>query len=230
MKRLLLAGLLALGASAASAQASLSNNPQAASARVQNFRSNGAENSGFGIKGGVNLCDALGDGASKMYKDPGWLTQYHFGAYAQIGITNTFSIQPEVLYQRKGFKGTEVLASGSTEAEEKSIKLSYLSVPLLFVFNPFDNLAIQIGPQASYLLNVRDGGSSTVDADAYHYKQLDLGVVGGLEAKFEFLRVGARYDYSVTDLRDEGQFQDGVRQAYKDINNGVFQIYLGVGL
>ncbi len=233
MKKFLLAVAFVLSGTVASfAQGSLSNNPQSA----PRFRSNGSENSGFGVKGGVNLASALGDGADKMYKDINSVTQYHFGAYAQIGVTNRFSIQPELLYQRKGFKvkGEESFAAGSTTAtvgDEKSIKLSYLSVPVLFVFNVFENVALQVGPQASYLLNLRDG-SESLSPNAYRYKSFDVGVVGGVEAKLEFLRLGARYDYSLTDLRNSGKFtvSDISYEAQSDIRNGVFQVYVGVGL
>jgi Outer membrane protein beta-barrel domain len=236
MKKLLLAAFILLNGSMASiAQSTLSNNPQSA----PRFRSNGSENSGFGLKGGINLSDAVGAGTNKMYESVDWITQYHFGAYAQIGITNRFSIQPELMYQRKGFEVKGETASTTVDGVtttvkegDKTIKLSYLSVPVLFVFNVFDNVAIQVGPQASYLLNVRDGGSETVSPEAYHYKSFDVGVVGGVEAKLEFLRFGARYDYSLTDLRDKGDFSISsvTRQAQSDIRNGVFQVYVGVGL
>lgn len=239
MKNLLFVSLLLLaGPITAFAQPSLSNNPQAA----PRFRSNGAENSGFGIKGGVNFNAIQGDGTKKVYNDLKGLTQYHAGIYAQIGISNWFSIQPEALYQRKGFSGAEILTlrnqdntADSTSTEGKTtVKLNYVSVPLLLVFNVFENVAIQVGPQVSYLFNLRNG-SKAVSSATYKYNSVDVGVVGGVEAKLEFLRLGARYDYSVTDLRKGGTFtinnaSNVTRRAESDIRNGVFQVYLGVGL
>lgn len=228
--------LLFTGPLTAWAQSRLNNNPQSG----PRFRSNGAENSGIGLKGGVNFNSIQGDGIKKMYSDANRITQYHFGAYAQIGISNWFSIQPELLYQRKGFKTTgETQINFTNRADSlvsgKTTKLSYLSLPVLLVFNVFDKVAIQVGPQISYLLNIHDG-TKTIDASKYKYNSLDLGVVGGVEAKIEFLRVGARYDYSLTDLRKGGTFDLTVdnnqvrRQAEADIRNGVFQVYVGVGL
>lgn len=219
MKNLVLAAaLLVAGPLATFAQSSLSNNPQSS----PRFRSNGAENSGFGVKGGVNFNSLQGDGAKKMYSGGvEGLTQYHVGAYAQIGVSNRFSIQPELLYQRKGYKATDSV----------TVKLSYLSLPVLMVVNVFDNVAIQIGPQVSYLLNLHEG-AKTYDASGRNYNSVDVGVVGGIEAKIEFLRIGARYDYSISDLRKDGSFRDGtvVRQTVADVRNGAFQVYLGVGL
>ncbi len=210
---------------AAHAQASLSNSPQAAAAR--NFRSNGAENSGFGIKGGVNINNIVGDGASK-YEGRESFVSFHAGVYAQIGISNRFSVQPEVLYQRRGFKSTSLSAAGS---EAQSVKLNYVSVPFLLTFNVFDNVALQVGPQASYLFSINQGGEQ-IAADTYRYNSFDYGAVGGIEAKLEFFRIGARYDYSLRDLRKTGDFSlNGITQKVEgDIRNGSFQVYLGVGL
>ncbi len=246
MKKLLFASLLLLSAPiVVVAQKSLSNNPQSS----PRFRSNGAENSGVGFKAGVNFNAIQGDGIKKMYGDSyDRLTQYHFGAYAQIGVTNWFSVQPEVIYQRKGFTATEKIITSqgipnhlgtgdstisSTEGK-KTVKLSYLSVPVLLVFNVLQNVAIHIGPQFSYLLNVRNGDKSVVTS-TYKYNSVDIGLIGGVEAKFEFLRIGARYDYSLLDLRKGGTYTvpsapTVTRQAEADIRNGVFQLYLGAGL
>lgn len=228
MKRLFYAALLLVAAPlAAWAQPNLSNNPQAA----PRFRSNGAENSGFGVKGGVNFNSIQGDGLSKMYSGSvDGLTQYHVGAYAQIGISNRLSVQPELLYMRKGFKATEMLPDG-TSSSKATTRLSYLSVPVILAINVFDNVAIHLGPQVSYLLNVHDS-SKKVDSEAYNYNSLDVGAVGGLEAKIEFLRIGARYDYSLTDLREGKDFQiaNVTRKAEADIRNGSIQVYVGVGL
>lgn len=231
MKKLFLASLFVLaGTSNCLAQAQLRNNPQSAS--QTRFRANSSENSGFGIKGGVNLASINGDGVGKRFKDQKGLLQYHFGIYAQIGVTNWFSIQAEALYQRKGYKAKETLLrrNGTDSTSfDNTVKLSYVSAPVLFVFNPVSNIAIQVGPQFSYLLNVREGDDQ-VDAETYNYKVFDLGLVGGVEAKLEFLRIGARYDYSLSDLRTEGNFQNATRRAEKDIRTGTFQVYLGVGL
>lgn len=251
MKHLLFAAFLLLAAPVTVvAQASLSNKPHSSSPR---FRSNGADNSGVGVKGGLNFNSVQGDGLKKLYNGKiDGLMQYHFGAYAQIGVNNWFSIQPELLYQRKGFKAagdsSKIIyrnrantadSASMTEinSDQRTIKLSYLSVPILLVFNVFNHIAIQVGPQFSYLTNVRNNGKTLV-ASAYNYKAVDIGLIGGIEAKIEFLRIGARYDYSLTDLRKAGAYTITntsartvtQRRAQSDIRNGVFQVYLGVGL
>lgn len=171
----------------------------------------------------------MGDGASK-YPNRETFVSFHAGVYAQIGISNRFSIQPEVLYQRRGFKSTS-LSLNSAGNEIQSVKLNYVSVPFLLTFNVFDNVALQVGPQASYLFSINQGGEQ-IAADTYRYNSFDYGAVGGIEAKLEFLRMGVRYDYSLRNLRNTGEFSiKGVTEKVEgDIRNGSFQVYVGVGL
>jgi hypothetical protein len=227
MKKHLIASLLLLASPLVASAQSAPSGPKP----IPSFRSNGAENAGFGIKGGVNFNSLQGDGVKKLYAGTSSLTQFHVGAYAQFGVSNWFSIQPELLYQRKGFKSSGEILPDSSKLPGSTTRLNYVSLPLLFVFNVFDNLAIQVGPQASYLFGVRNG-SESLEASTYNYNTFDIGAVGGIEAKLEFLRFGARYDYSLTDLRKAGNFSvsNVSRRAEADIRSGVFQVYLGLGL
>jgi hypothetical protein len=233
MKNFFLAAFLLLaGPLTALAQPALSNTPQP----IPHFRSNGAENSGLGIKGGVNLSSLQGVGVKKMYDDVKLVTQFNVGVYAQFGVSNRFSIQPELLFQNKGFKSTgDILRNRANTSDSigagSTTKLSYISLPLMLVFNVFDNVAIQVGPQASYLVNVRNG-SQTIEVSTYKFNTIDVGIAAGVEAKMEFLRFGARYDYSLTDLRTKGDFSINniSRRTETDIRSGVFQVYLGLGL
>ena len=236
MKKLLLASFLLLAAPVvAVAQKSLRNKP----ASSPRFRSNGSDNSGVGVKGGANFVSIKGNGLDKMYSGAKGLTLFHFGAYAQIGITNRFSVQPELLYQRKGFSGSEIFRNRANTADstgnKSTIKTSYLTVPILLVFNVIEHVSIQAGPQFSYLLNVHPAGR-TIDASSSNYNSVDVGLVGGIEGKFEFLRIGVRYDYSLSDLRKAGSFPVPktipvvTQNAQADIKYSAFQVYLGVGL
>jgi hypothetical protein len=174
--------------------------------------SNAPNNSGFGIKGGLNYSDVRdADGVADIKSK----TSYHVGAFAQFSITDWFSLQPEILYSRKGYDSTDVTR-----------KLDYFDVPLLFVFNPLDNVSFHVGPQASLLMTVKEEDKEINKADSYN--SLDYGLVGGVEARLSIFRVGARYNLGMHEI-----YQDTYRQisrnVNKDIKNGAFQVYVGVG-
>jgi hypothetical protein len=167
-------------------------------------------NSGFGIKAGFNYADVRGRHSLNNAKSR---KTYHVGAYSQFSITNRFSVQPEVIYSRKGFEGDPVH------------KFDYIDVPLLFVYNFFDNVGIHVGPQASLLMTVKEGDSEI--NKAADFQSLDYGLVGGIEAKFLIFRTGARYNLGMREIYKDNFMRNG--QAANDVRNGVFQVYVGVG-
>ena len=64
------------------------------------------DNTGFGLRGGINLADVNGNPGtyfSSPFTSPERIVSFHTGAYAQFSITHNFSVQPEVLFSRKGF-------------------------------------------------------------------------------------------------------------------------------
>ena len=174
--------------------------------------SNAPENSGFGIKGGLNFTDVR-DTDGGVNFDP--KTSYHVGAFAQFSITDWFSLQPEVIFSRKGYDSTDVTR-----------RLDYFDVPLLFVFNPLDNVSLHVGPQASLLMTVKDGEREVNKEDSYN--SLDYGLVGGVEARLSFFRFGARYNLGLNEIYQD-TYREVARNVNKDIKNGAFQVYVGVG-
>jgi hypothetical protein len=180
-----------------------------------------SRNNGFGIKGGFNLADIRG-GNRDSYKDQlSNLKTYHAGVYAQFGLNDKVSIQPEILFSRKGYDDQFDFGGGTLTTRET--RLDYIQVPVLFVYNFLDNVSVHVGPQASLLVRVKDGGvERSVSAAGMH--SLDYGVVGGLEARVGPARVGARYDLGLADI-----YKGSANRVYNDVKNGVFQVYVGVG-
>jgi hypothetical protein len=175
-----------------------------------------SRNNGFGIKGGFNLVDLRGSD-TENYKDLSNLKTYHAGVYAQFGFNDKFSIQPEVLFTRKGFDDRETNTSSTT----RETRLDYIQVPVVLVYNFLDNVSVHVGPQASLLVRVKDLGVEK-SIDGAGFNSLDYGVVGGLEARVGPARVGARYDLGLADIYENNN-------TFEDVKNGVFQVYVGIG-
>lgn len=53
-----------------------------------------AQNFSFGFKGGYNLAGIQGDNANGFQMRHG----FHLGAMGELALTNSFSIQPEIMY------------------------------------------------------------------------------------------------------------------------------------
>lgn len=109
---------------------------------------------GGGLKAGVNVANFTGDDSDGA--DP--RIGYHVGGYLTKSISETFSFQPELLINSVGTKTKEsgydpdILGDYSIEA---AVHLTYLSAPIMFIYNVSDRINLQAGPQLDYLMAAR---------------------------------------------------------------------------
>jgi hypothetical protein len=189
--------------------------------------SSDSRNNGFGVKAGFNLADLRG-GDKGAYQQLENLKSYHAGLYAQFGLNDKVSIQPEFLFTRKGFDAEEFdRTTGRPTGQQKQTRLDYLQVPVLFVYNFLDNVSLHVGPQASLLVKSKIAGEER-QISSVGLNSLEYGVVGGLEARVGPARVGARYDLGLSDIYNDPK--DAGAAAFDNVKNGVFQVYLGLGI
>jgi hypothetical protein len=171
-------------------------------------------NSGFGLKAGFNYANVRGTGASAI---PGGIQlkpSFHAGIFAQFRLSNRFSVQPELLYSRQGYR---VATPGTTPPSPtyEALKLDYINLPVLLVFNLSYRWSIHAGPQAGLLLTVREDDR---EAGQDAFRALDLGAAIGTEFRFGRFRVGARYNHGFHDIMINSP----------NVRNAVMQVYTGV--
>ncbi len=160
----------------------------------------------FGIKAGLNVSNITtdDDDVENLEAKVG----FQAGVMMKLNLSETFAIQPEALFVRKGSKYKYL------GADVKS-NLDYLDIPVLIVLKPFDiPLQIQFGPQFSYLLgtNVKYenglfGVNQTYEVEREDFEDFDLGYAVG---------VGLNLGNAVVDLR----FTQGLREYDKETQIG----------
>ncbi|PRY04625.1 outer membrane protein with beta-barrel domain [Pontibacter ummariensis] len=170
-----------------------------------------APNGGIGIKGGVSFANAYGSDKDK-WGDASGLTTFHAGIYAQFSFGEFFSLQPELLYSRKGF-----------ERNDSTFRFDYLEVPLLAVFSITNNFSVHLGPQAGIMVAANQGEKEVA---LEPYNTFDYGFAAGLEGYIGHFRLGTRYSMGLADLR---KLDKGGNSLNEDVKNGVIQVYLGIG-
>jgi hypothetical protein len=157
----------------------------------------------FGITGGVNVSELNVGGSEALnvvLRHLFW--QPVGGALLAIRATDTFTIQPEVLWSRKGTRME--LPNG-----EGKLTLTYIEVPVLARYEgPAESqnrLHIFVGPYGAYLLRARsrleiDNAvvSRSVDDDI---EQIDWGVVTGAGVQFgPAVVIDFRYAWGIQDV------------------------------
>lgn len=194
----------------------------------------------FGIKAGMNI--------ASLSKDEGLEDQkskigFNAGAFANIPVASSFSIQPEILYSGLGAKQTFKESVGNETNGYKtkdsySTNLNYLAVPVMFQYNFVPNFYIEAGPEFGFLLGGKTKGdnetttyvngtattatkSYSEDIDTEHLNKFNVGIGIGLGYYFtDNIGVTARYVAGVTDLaKDRPSNSDAIK-------NNVFQVGL----
>jgi hypothetical protein len=125
------------------------------------------------------------------------LTAIGFAIPVEIGISDMFSVQAELMYLQKGFKiSTNILGLATIDADQK---VNYLEIPLLAKLNLLAdaplNISILVGPSFGYAMSGKtfsntsiSGGvsqSSTEDVDFTDYNRFEIGAHAGINLGFK---------------------------------------------
>lgn len=178
---------------------------------VMAFGFTNAQQTRFGIKGGLNITSFAGGN----YYDSKSLVGFQVGGFAEIKIIERLSIQPEVLYSTQGAK----LEVGMTNFDSK---LDYINIPVLAKFYVTKQFTVEAGPQIGFLVSAKSNGNDAKDL----YKSADTGFNFGAGYNFtDNVSVNLRYTVGISNIEDYNI--DNVQQYYDSPKNSVLALTLG---
>lgn len=151
----------------------------------------------FGFNGGISL--NRGSFTPEEGLDRRFFGGFDGGFLAEFKACRWLMIQPEINYTINGVE----LNDGNSE---RSIKLQYITIPLLAKIKVVNGLSIVAGPQHGILLSAWNDPSGEVSSRIKEYfKFSDLVLVGGLEYKCRgHLFFAARYNHGMEQIVEEG--------------------------
>jgi len=152
----------------------------------------------FGPKLDVNYSNISGNGIKKSFS-PGW----QIGGFAEIVLTKSWSIQPELLYTWSRYKKgddfiTYYVNSGRSSAGT-NINLASVSVPLLLRYNVNKTLSFLAGPQYSYVVWEDE---SLLKSDHEAFKNYELSANAGVQVNIQNVGFYARFNKGLSDIND----------------------------
>ncbi len=132
-----------------------------AAVAVLSFTTVQAQNISFGAKAGANFASLNGDDADGL----DGRTSFQVGGVVNIGISELFAVQPEVVYSAQGY--TQDTAFG-----EVTGKLDYINIPVLADFTLAEGFSLQGGPQVG--INITDeadldGETASIGAESVDF-------------------------------------------------------------
>jgi|SRR5690554_128354 len=180
----------------------------------------------LGAKGGVNFATFNGDNLGDIKSRTG----FHIGGLVEIPVTEKFSVQPEILYSAQGAEYKDSGREGGVNySYEYKNKLDYISVPVMAKFYVIDGLAIEAGPQVSFLTSSKSEYEGTLgdvtvsgESDLEDVSKVDFSLGAGVSYRLPVgVFFGARYNFGLTNVNDGNNADDN------KINNRVFQLSAG---
>ncbi|KIQ14020.1 hypothetical protein RT99_23955 [Flavobacterium sp. MEB061] len=158
---------------------------------VMAFGFTNAQETRFGVKGGLNISTVVGGDVENTKS----LVGFHVGGFAEIHIVQRFFIQPELLFSTQG---TKVDGPFGVDGD---IKLNYLNIPVLAKYYIVDKkFSVEAGPQLGVLLSAKAEDEDIKDFT----RSVDFGF--NIGAGFNFtdnLSIGLRYTIGLSPLSDE---------------------------
>ncbi|WP_029033703.1 porin family protein [Salinimicrobium terrae] len=163
----------------------------------------------FGAKGGLNFASLSGDETEGL----DGVTSFHLGLLAEFPLTDKFSVQPEVLYSGLGASASE---------GDATLKLDYISVPVMLKYYVMNGLFLEAGPQISFNV-VAEAEEDGETGEVENIKSTDFGAGVGVGYELPMgLLFDARYVLGFSNIWD-GEL-DGSDFSQK---NNVIQLSVG---
>jgi hypothetical protein len=128
----------------------------------------------FAVLGGVNLQNLNGKDMTGKKLENDMLLGYHAGVNLQLPVAPEFYFQPGLLFSMKGAKSTAGALAGT-------YKLSYVELPLNFVYKPVVGngyFMLGFGPYVAYGIGgkaIFEGGVATVETDIEFKNEVESG-------------------------------------------------------
>lgn len=176
----------------------------------------------IGIKAGINLANIAQDESIDNYSDyeKKSVVGFQGGLTFDLGISDLFTIQPEVLYIQKGGKST--FTANDNNKLESRYYYNYVEVPVLaklkfygddggsgFYFLAGPYVALALGGKVKTDLTVLGQTTSAEDDFVFNNddageraKRLDYGVSFGGGIKINRLFLDLRYSYGLNNVLD----------------------------
>ena len=181
----------------------------------------------YGAKVGLNLSNVTGDIEDTKNK-----TGLLIGGYAEIKVTDKFSVQPEISYSAQGTKAEDSYSDmyGSITIDLTQ-KLNYLNVPVMAKYYVDKKFYLEAGPQIGFLLSAEQKavakgiyyGESAYETETVDNKSslnsTDFGINIGLGFNFTD-KIGAnlRYTSGLSDIDKE------------DSNSEIYNSNIGISI
>ena len=164
----------------------------------------------FGMKGGLNISNFIGD-----IEDNKFRTSIHLGIISEIIISDKVSLQPEILYSGQGYSGK--ITPGFSRS-----KYDYLNLPILAKIYLSEKISVETGPQIGFLISAKEK-TETDKITIENQNNIDFGLNIGLAYELNSgVFFQTRYNLGLSNV-NQSNSSDALRYS-----NSVIQFSTGI--
>ncbi|REJ84494.1 MAG: PorT family protein [Bacteroidetes bacterium] len=187
----------------------------------------------IGIKAGMNVMSIK----IKEFDEKENRIGYHFGGFSRLQLTESFSIQPELLFSNAATTVTYTGTIGGNQTSDRlAVRLNYADIPVMAAINITSKLSLQGGLYGSYLISTNSDKSSTNNTsqseskpvNTSQFNRVDAGWLGGASLDFGSMNFGVRYLKSFNSVGDSGSDSIGFLYNFPDGQREAWQVYVGL--
>ena len=179
----------------------------------------------YGLKAGLNV-NKLAISPEEDWPGPASRLGIHVGGFAQFGLANKLSLQPELSFSTQG-------ANDEDKDDWQRVKLSYLNLAGIFKYTLDNNIHVSMGPQLGFLTagefekeDKEDGKRDYHNASNY-LKGTDLSIGFGLGYTLNSgIDLGLRYNHGLTNINNNPT-SAAFYESHQTIKSRVFQVSVG---
>ncbi|WP_299782481.1 porin family protein [uncultured Formosa sp.] len=150
----------------------------------------------FGVRAGINMSNL--DYDSVVPEGNTHRNGFVVGFTAQYGVTDKFSIAPEIQFSAEG-------------AKKEELRLDYLNLPVFAKYAITERLSVGLGPQIGLKVHEFEDGFNNL---------MFSGIAGVEYVFFDDFYVDVRYSYGITNVYDDDQILEA--------KNSNIQVGLGI--
>ncbi|HPF10254.1 MAG TPA: porin family protein [Flavobacteriaceae bacterium] len=186
----------------------------------------------IGVKAGLNLSNChTSMSFGELYNNK---LGYHFGIIGLLNSSETFGVQPEILYSRQGFVGGKTeyrfYADQAPSYATPVFHFDYLNLPVMLNYSPIGKLSLQAGPQLGLLLNhsinlrevsgdISEFEDELTSTDASSLSTFDFGLAFGAQVNLQKWLIQLRYILGITGIAKNGE---GIQNRNLQLSLGYF--------
>ncbi|WP_066224457.1 porin family protein [Formosa haliotis] len=177
----------------------------------------------FGVKGGVNFANLNYDGDDLDFSSK---TGFSVGVMAELPLFENAVLQPEIMYSQMGAETSYRNEHVDNSSYDGTMRLNYITVPVMFKYFVIEGLSLQAGPQIGFLVASKNeyqddffGFENNDEMDLSDLtNSVDAGVSFGIGYQFmSHFYCDARYYLGISEV-----FENDI-----EMSNRVFQLSLG---